>query len=334
VNPQTPQALDSSGARQPRRPDEADDRAGMYTDVVKGLSASPKSLPSKYFYDESGSELFDEITQLDEYYLTRTETQIMQQFSTEMAAEIGPRALLIELGSGSSEKTRTLLEHLEAPAGYIPVDISGDYLERVAHKLRLDHPGLPVLPLVADFTEPLVLAASTPLAARRIAYFPGSTIGNFPILEASRLLRRLRSVVGPNGGVLIGFDLVKSVETLEAAYNDASGVTARFNLNVLAHVNAALGADFDLGAFTHNAPFNTEASRIEMYLVSGRRQEVQLGDHAFSFEQGEPLLTEYSHKYTPDGFADLTSSAGLTATATWTDRGNLFCVQFLVPELP
>jgi dimethylhistidine N-methyltransferase len=304
----------------------------MRDEVVKGLSASPKCLPSKYFYDEAGSELFDEITGLEEYYLTRTETSIMEQFAAEMASEIGERALLVELGSGSSAKTRVLLDHLEAPAGYVPIDISGDYLDRVADRLRWDHPGLHVMPLVADFTEPFEVPVAPTRPTRRIAYFPGSTIGNFPVLEAGRLLRRLRSMVGPGGGVLIGFDLVKPTEIVEAAYDDDAGVTARFNLNILAHVNIALGTDFDLDGFFHRAPFNTEAARIEMYLVSRRRQEVSLGAHVFGFESGEPILTEYSHKYTLDSFADLAGSAGLTPKRTWTDRDNLFCVQFLVPE--
>jgi dimethylhistidine N-methyltransferase len=304
----------------------------MYDDVVRGLSSSPKFLPSKYFYDEVGSRLFDEITELEEYYLTRTETRIVERFAEEMADEIGPGALLVELGSGSSAKTRLLLECLDEPTGYIPVDISGDYLATVAHRLRTEHDGLTVLPLVADFTEPLVLPPTLDPPTRRIVYFPGSTIGNFRALEAERLLRRLRSVVGANGAVLIGFDLVKSRATLEAAYNDQAGVTARFNLNILTHVNAALGTDFDVDGFFHRAPFNTEASRIEMYLVSRRRQQVRLRDHLFDFAACEPILTEYSHKYTQDFFGDLAASAGLTAKRTWTDPQNLFCVQFLVPE--
>jgi dimethylhistidine N-methyltransferase len=304
----------------------------MRAEVVAGLSESPRSIPSKYFYDEAGSVLFDEITRLDEYYLTRTETLVMERHAAEMAAEIGPGALIVEPGSGSSEKTRLLLDHLEAPAAYVPVDISGDYLHTAADKLRREHEGLTVLPLVADFTEPLELPSTPTPSARRIVYFPGSTIGNFRVLEAERLLRRLRSVVGRDGGVLIGFDLVKPVEVIEAAYDDATGVTARFNLNVLAHVNRALGADFDLDAFEHRAPFNAGASRIEMYLVSRRDQRVRLDGHVFDLEAGEAILTEYSHKYTLDSFAELAESAGLVPRRTWTDPDELFCVQLLVPE--
>jgi dimethylhistidine N-methyltransferase len=309
----------------------ATSRERMLREVVAGLSSSPKTLPSKYFYDETGSGLFEAITELDEYYLTRTETRIMERFVGEMAEEIGPGALVVEPGSGSSVKTRILLDHIEAPAAYVPVDISADYLSDAAAQLRVEHPGLTVLPLAADFTEPLKLPKMPSPPTRRVVYFPGSTIGNFPALQATRLLRRLRSVVGPAGGILIGFDLVKGVHVLEAAYDDAAGVTARFNLNVLAHINAEVDGDFDLDAFEHRAPFNAVASRIEMYLVSRRRQRVRVGTHEFDFEQGEAILTEYSHKYTLDSFADLAGSAGLVPRRTWTDPHERFCVQFLVP---
>jgi len=302
----------------------------MLAAALRGLSGSPKSLPSKYFYDEVGSALFDEITRLPEYYLTRTERRIMERYASEMADEIGPGALLVEPGSGSSEKTRLLLERLEAPAAYVPVDISGDYLDRAADKLRAEHPALTVLPLVADFTEPLALPGTPRSPDRRVVYFPGSTIGNFTALQATRLMKRLRTLVGEGGGVLVGFDLVKSVDVLEAAYDDAAGVTARFNLNVLAHVNRALDADFDLEAFEHRAPFNAEASRIEMYLVSRTAQRARVGPCEFRFDRGEALLTEYSHKYTVESFGGLAASAGLVAKRTWTDPDRLFCVQLLV----
>jgi dimethylhistidine N-methyltransferase len=304
----------------------------MLDEVVEGLSSQPKTLPSKYFYDEAGSKLFDEITELDEYYLTRTETGIMQRCASEIAEEIGPGALIVEPGSGSSVKTRILLDHVDAPAGYVPVDISGDYLVDAAEKLCREHPGLSVLPLVADFTEPMALPSPPTPPRRTVVYFPGSTIGNFPVLEATRLLKRLRSLVGPEGAVLIGFDLAKDVDVLEAAYDDARGVTARFNLNVLAHINSELDADFDLDAFEHRAPFNAAAARIEMYLVSRRAQRVHVDGHCFTFARGEPILTEYSHKYTLESFADLAGAAGLVARRTWTDPDHLFCVQMLEPS--
>lgn len=309
------------------RPDPS--HQGMLDEVASALSLSPRMLPSKYFYDETGSRIFDEITELDEYYITRTETAIMRRHATEMAAEIGADALLVELGSGSSVKTRILLDQLADPVGYVPVDISGDYLAEIAHGLRRAHPHVPILPLAADFTAPLQLPRPPRTPARNVVYFPGSTIGNFPVLEASRLLARMKKVAGPGGGVLIGFDTVKPQHLLHAAYNDKAGVTARFNLNLLVRLNAELNADFDVSGFRHEAPFNSEASRIEMHLVSLRRQVVHIGDHEFTFEPEERLVTEYSHKYTREAFADLARSAGLVAVRTWTDPQEMFCVQFL-----
>ena len=306
----------------------------MRADVVAGLSAEPKTLPSKYFYDDAGSRLFEEITELEEYYLTGAETSIMERHGSEMAHALGPNVLLVEFGSGSSTKTRILLDHMEDPAGYVPIDISGDYLADVAKRLRLEHPGVPILPLVADFTAPLTLPVPPRPSARRIVYFPGSTIGNFSALGAARLMKRMLALVGGDGAVLIGFDLVKPLDRIRAAYNDAAGVTARFNLNLLARINAELGADFDPSAFRHDAPFNTEASRIEMHLVSRTSQEVRLSDNVFTFEAGEAIVTEYSHKYTLDAFAALALSAGLAATRTWTDSDELFCVQLLARAEP
>jgi dimethylhistidine N-methyltransferase len=304
----------------------------MYEEVVAGLSSFPRTLPSKYFYDETGSRLFDQITRLDEYYLTRAETEIMEAHAADMARAIGPGALLVEFGSGSSVKTGILLDHLEGPAGYVPIDISGDYLHMVAARLRRRYPALPILPLEADFTRPLALQQPPIPPRRRVVYFPGSTIGNFSGLEAVRLLGRMRTLAGKGGAVLIGFDLLKSRERLHAAYNDPAGVTARFNLNLLEHVNRVLGADFDPGGFEHRAPFNEEASRIEMHLVSRRAQTVQVGPHRFHFEPGDMIVTEHSHKYAPDAFAALAATAGLRAVAEWTDAEGLFCVQLLEAE--
>jgi dimethylhistidine N-methyltransferase len=301
----------------------------MEEDVVAGLSGSPRTLPSKYFYDEAGSALFDRITELDEYYLTRTETEIMRAHVTEIADVIGPRALVVEPGSGSSVKTRILLDHLQDPVGYVPIDISGEHLRATAAVLRRRHPSIPILPLEADFTRPLTLPTPPRSPERRVVYFPGSTIGNFTMLEATRLLARMRRLAGPGGAVLVGFDLLKNRALLLAAYDDAEGVTARFNLNLLAHLNRELGADFDLSGFEHRAQFNEEASRIEMHLVSVRPQTVHIGDHTFSFDAGEVIVTEHSHKYSPEAFAELAASAGLEATASWTDEDDLFCVQLL-----
>jgi dimethylhistidine N-methyltransferase len=304
----------------------------MFTDVVTGLASSPKKLPSKYFYDERGSRLFDEITELDEYYLTRTETSIMEAHVSEMVAALGPNVLLVEFGSGSSAKTRILLDHMDDPVGYVPIDISGDYLRDVARDLRRRHPGVPILPLAADFTTPLTLPTPPRAPARRVVFFPGSTIGNFPVLEAARLLKRMRALAGRAGAVLLGFDLVKPRHHLHAAYNDDAGVTARFNLNLLQRLNDELDADFDLSAFRHHAPFNEEASRIEMHLVSRIHQTVHVGGHAFTLEPGESILTEFSHKYTLDAFAELARAAGLVPVRTWTDPSDFFCVQLLEAE--
>ena len=330
---------DAGGAQSAHASTELDERVDarreaatrrMFDEVIAGLSASPRSLPSKYFYDEAGSRLFDEITRLDEYYLTRAETRIMEAHAGDMARAIGPGALLVEFGSGSSVKTQVLLDCLDGPAGYMPIDISGDYLEAVAGRLRKRHPGVPILPVVADFTEPLSLPRPPTKPVRRIVYFPGSTIGNFPVLAAVRLLGRMRGLAGRGGAVLIGFDLLKSRARLHAAYNDEAGVTARFNLNLLEHVNREIGADFDLDGWEHRAPFNEEASRIEMHLVSRRGQTVHVGDRAFEFAAGEVIVTEFSHKYTREAFAELAGTAGLRSVSEWADPEGLFCVQLLV----
>lgn len=304
-------------------------RDEMLEDVLSGLASSPKTIPSKYFYDEAGSRLFDEITELDEYYLTRTETRIMRDHAPEMIEAMGSDVLLVEPGAGSSVKTRILLEQMTDLAAYVPIDISGTHLAAAAERLQRDHPRVRVQPVVADFTRSVTLPRSGMPGARCVVYFPGSTIGNFRPLEGVRLLGRMRSLAGRHGAVLIGFDLVKARHLLLAAYDDASGVTARFNLNVLARINRELDGTFDLEAFEHRAPYNERASRIEMHLVSTRRQTVQVAEGSFDFDCGESILTEYSHKYTLDSFAELARSAGLVAVRSWTDPDEAFCVQLL-----
>lgn len=306
---------------------------GMLEDVIAGLSATPRRIPSKYFYDDAGSRLFDRITELEEYYLTRAETTIMERHAGEMARQMGTRVRLVEFGSGSSAKTRILLDAMEALAAYVPVDISAEYLDQVAAELRREHPDIPILPLAADFTGPMELPASPRPAARTVVYFPGSTIGNFEVLEAGRLLTRMRRLAGGQGGVLVGFDLLKPLERLLPAYNDAAGVTAEFNLNLLRHLNRELDADFDLSGFRHEAPFNAQASRIEMHLVSLRPQTVQVGGREFQFREGERLVTEYSYKYSPESIANLAESAGLEPRRAWTDPQGLFRVQWMEAAL-
>lgn len=309
----------------------------MLGEVVVGLSQSgQKTLPSKYFYDERGSKLFDDICELDEYYVTRTESALMKACVGEIAAVVGPETLLIEYGSGSSLKTRLLLRNLERPIGYVPIDISGDYLSQVGHALQAEFPHIEVMPVAADFTKAFDVpvptsqnGTSNSSQARRVIYFPGSTIGNFKRDEAQSLLAGMSEIAGSSGGILIGVDLDKNRSVLHAAYNDCHGVTAEFNLNVLRRINRELGGDFDLRNFRHEAIFNTADSCIEMHLVSTRRQTVKVCKYTFEFEENETVLTEYSHKYTVDAFAQMAGEVGLTAKNTWTDPNNMFAVMYL-----
>ena len=296
-------------------------------DVLAGLALPQKRIPPKYFYDAAGSALFDQITELDEYYPTRTELEIMHAHAGEMAARCGPECLLIELGAGSLVKVRLLLDRLVRPAGYVPVDVSGEHLRAAAKELDADYPALAVYPVVADFTRPL--EAPPVSAARRVAYFPGSTIGNFDPPEADALLARIARLVGPGGGLLLGVDLRKSPVVLERAYNDVEGVTAAFNRNLLVRINRELEADFDLAAFRHRAFYNAERARIEMHLVSSTDQQVRVGDAMIAFRAGESIHTESSYKH---DLADLTRRAaacGLRVEETWTDANRYFAVLYL-----
>ncbi len=297
-------------------------------EVRDGLQQPQKAIPAKFFYDVRGSQLFDQITELPEYYLTRTEIGIMQRFVGEMVERIGPRTLLVEYGSGSSLKTRILLDHLTDPVGYVPIDISKEHLLRSAATLAAAYPGLAILPVCADYTSAFRLPDLDD--ARPVVYFPGSTIGNFNPDEARAFLRRLARVVGPGGGLLIGVDLKKDIAVIEAAYNDAQGVTAAFNKNMLARINRELGGTFDLDLFKHKAFYNRAHGRIEMHLVSLANQCVRIGVLQVPFRRGETLLTEYSHKYSLDDFAALAASAGFAVEQVWTDDEHLFSVQDLV----
>jgi dimethylhistidine N-methyltransferase len=297
-------------------------------DVLAGLSARPqKRLSPRYFYDAAGSRLFDRITELDEYYPTRTELGILRTHAGAMAARCGPGCLLVELGAGSLTKVRLLLDRLDRPAGYVPVDVSGDHLRAAAAALADDYPDLDVRPLVADFTRPFDLPPVP--AARRVAYFPGSTIGNFDPPDADELLRRVARLVGPGGGLLLGADLRKDEAVLERAYNDAAGVTAAFNLNLLARINRELGGDFDLGAFRHHAFYDRSRSRIEMHLVSAKAQRVRVGRRAFDFRAGETIHTENSYKYDLGELAEQAALCGLRLDEAWTDEQNYFAVLYL-----
>lgn len=296
-------------------------------DVLAGLRATPKAIPSKYFYDERGSRLFDRITRLDAYYPTRTEEAILRDNIGEIVALIGRGVALVEYGSGSSVKTRILLDHLVDPEMYVPIDISCDHLEAVADRLTARYPELPILPVCADYTRPFQLPGPVRAAESRVVFFPGSTIGNFDPEPARRFLANVAHICGPGGGLLIGVDLKKDPAVLHRAYNDEEGVTAAFNLNLLRRINEELGGDFDLGAFRHEARYNDALGRIEMYLISTKPQVVRIGDERFAFDAGEEIYTEASHKYSLDEFEAL--AAAFTVEHVWTDPRSWFSVQFL-----
>ena len=303
-------------------------RTAFLEDVIDGLSRDPKRLPCKYFYDRRGSELFDRICELDEYYPTRTELAIMRNHAGQMADRLGPGCLLIELGSGSSMKTRLLLNAMRDPAGYVPVDISDEHLVQSARALAKEFADLPVLPVHADFTDVFPVPRPPRPARRRVVYFPGSTIGNFTPHQTVNLLRQIAQIVGDGGGLLLGIDLTKDPAILEAAYNDREGVTAQFNLNLLVRIERELEGRLRLDQFEHRAFFNEQEGRIEMHLVSKVDQTVRLPDAEFRLEVGETIHTENSYKYDLDGFASMATEAGLQRAGQWTDAQKLFGVQY------
>ena len=296
------------------------------TDVIAGLSSNPRALPCKYFYDERGAALFQKICDLPEYYITRTEIDILDRNRADIASHLGPDIELIGLGTGAGTKTRILIEALERPAVYIPVDISEKQLRESTVLFRKIFPDLEILPVCADYLQPVVLPSARHKPARNIVYFPGSTIGNFEPSEAIEFLSRIANVCREDGGLLIGVDLKKDPHLLEAAYNDAAGVTAQFNLNVLERVNRELGADFDLDQWRHRAIYNATAGRIEMYLISEVDQFVHIDEQKFHFRRSEKITTEYSYKYAPEEFAELAANSGFKFVRMWTDDARLFGV--------
>ena len=302
-------------------------RDAFLADVLAGLRMPRKELPCKYFYDATGSQLFNAICEQPEYYPTRTELAIMRAHAPEMGAKLGAGCQVVEYGSGSSVKTRYLLKHLPRPVVYVPVDVSAEHLMRAASGVRALFPELDVSPVVADFTRPFPLPPTAAPVARRIVYFPGSTVGNFTPPRARDVLRGIAELGGPGGALLIGVDLKKDVEVLDRAYNDAAGVTAAFNLNLLARINRELGADFDLLKFRHKAHYNAEFGRVEMHLVSLVAQSVRVAGNVILFAAGETIHTENSHKYTLAEFRTLAGRAGLTRAQVWTDPAGLFSVQ-------
>lgn len=295
-------------------------------DVLHGLQQPAKTLPCKYLYDERGSHLFDQICELEEYYPTRTETGILRRHINEIAERIGPDCMLLEFGSGSSLKTRLLLDHLVNPAAYVPIDISGPHLFRSAEALSVRYPHLEVLPVCADFTASIRLPEPSRWSSRCVMFFPGSTIGNFNHHDAQQLLRRIYNLCGPGGALLIGVDLKKDPRILERAYNDARGVTSAFNLNLLERINRELHADFPIDQFRHRAVYNRQLGRIEMRLVSRTRQTVHVDAVPISFTAGEWILSECSYKYHVAEFRDLAAGAGFVLRDAWLDDRQLFSV--------
>lgn len=301
-------------------------------DVIQGLSQSPKRLHCKYFYDERGSQLFDQICELDEYYLTRAESAIMQTHIEEMAFQLDSQIMLVEPGSGSSTKTQILLNALHDPVAYVPVDISKEHLLSTAEKLENAYPHLEVLPVVADFTKPFELPKTKRPYSHAALFFPGSTIGNFTPPQAVEFMAQLTHILGPDGGLLIGIDLQKDTKLIEAAYNDALGITAEFNLNLLHRINQELDANFVIEQFAHKAVYQEELGRVEIFIVSHNDQNVTVGAHTFSFAKGEEIFTEYSHKYTIEQFRELAQQAGFSHRITWTDEAHQFAIMHLVAE--
>ncbi|MBD0272019.1 MAG: L-histidine N(alpha)-methyltransferase [Acetobacteraceae bacterium] len=317
-----------SGARLERGAATAGQHSALRADALAGLAAPRKALPCKWLYDAEGARLFEAITRQPEYYPTRTEIGILREQAPAIAAAVGTDAAVVEFGPGDGGKAVLLLSRLRAPAAYVPVEIAPEWLETAAFRVSEEVPGLAVLPVVADFTRAFALPSGVP-RDRRLGFFPGSTIGNFEPTEAADLLRRFRGALGAGARLLLGADLVKDRAVLEAAYDDAAGVTAAFNLNLLHRLNRELGADFDVSAFRHRAVWNAGEERVEMHLESLRAQRVRLAGREIRFAAGETIHTENSHKYRPERLEALADAAGWGARAMWTDPERLFSVWLL-----
>jgi dimethylhistidine N-methyltransferase len=299
----------------------------LLAEVLEGLGLPQKKLPSKLFYDQRGSELFDQICKLEEYYLTRTEMWIMNRYIDEISELIGENCLLIELGSGSSTKVRLLLNHLIDPVGYIPIDISSEHLVRSSDSLAMDYPRVKVIPVYADYTQPFDFPDISFDYSKMVVYYPGSSIGNFTPRYAARFICSIAKRSGKGSGLLIGIDLKKDKGTLEAAYNDKHGVTAAFNFNILERLNRELGADFNMSRWKHHAFYNDDEGRIEMHLVSVEDQRVNVNGARIKLRKDETILTEYSYKYTTEEFENLVSNS-FELAKTWTDQDEKFSIQY------
>lgn len=307
------------------------DRSLMQEEVLEGLSKPQKQLPSKYFYDERGSDLFEQITYIEEYYLTACEKQILKDNIQEISDHIGTDVMLIELGSGSSYKTRYLLEELSDLSTYIPVDISEEFLLKTVNQLRMEYPKISIIPVFADYTAHFELPVSESWNQKQVVFFPGSTVGNFDPKQARSFLKNIAEITDDDSEMLIGVDLKKDIEVLNAAYNDQQGITAQFNKNILRHINRALDADFDLDAFEHQAFYNKDDGRIEMHLVSSQQQKVTIGDQEIAFDEGESIHTENSYKYSLQEFEELVSE-WYSVETVWTDEKDYFSLQYLVKK--
>lgn len=302
----------------------------MLEEVLTGLKQEQKMLPSKFFYDERGSQLFDEITELEEYYPTRTERKILEDNVGEIEEFLGERVLLVEPGSGSSSKTKILLKNMNNICCYIPMDISGDYLYKIADELRGEFPEISIIPLSADYTKPFELPESSP-DARKVVFYPGSTIGNFKLEKVEQFLKVIHDIVEEDGAFLIGADLQKDISVLEDAYNDSKGITADFNKNLLVHLNREIGTQFDTDLFEHRAIWNEEKGRIEMHLFVIKSHSVMVGEEIIEFEKGESIHTENSHKYTLNSFSEMVSD-WFEVKKVWTDEKDYFSLQYLEPR--
>jgi dimethylhistidine N-methyltransferase len=292
-------------------------------DVQVGLAGKPKRLPPKYFYDAAGSALFERITQLPEYYPTRCELALLRANAPAIASLFPQNCALIEFGAGSTKKARILLGASATVEAYVPVDVSGDFLQQETAALRREFPRLAVYPMVADFTKPFAIPEAV-AALPRVGFFPGSTIGNFEPHEAAQFLRNAGVMLGVGSVLIVGIDLVKDSKILCPAYNDAEGVTAKFNLNLLTRINRELDAEFDLASFEHHACYNREQNRIEMHLASTKRQKVRVNGKTVSFRAGETIHTENSYKYTVESFQALAHGSGWAPLKAWSD--GLFAV--------
>lgn len=310
----------------------SNDKEKFHHDVVSGLNRPRKELPCKYLYDRKGALLFDLICSQEEYYIPSVEQEIMETNFGEIVRHLGSQITLVELGCGECIKTRLVLDELDSPSVFVPVDISAEQLLRVSAQLEAEYPHLELQPVIADYTGPVDIPIGKCNPSRVVVYFPGSTIGNFSPREALSFLERIAYLCEPAGALLIGVDLQKDVEILHRAYNDERGVTAAFNLNLLERINNELGGDFDLNHFDHRAFFNEDESRIEMHLVSDREQVVNIDGSTISFRKGESIHTESSYKFSLEGFRRIAAVAGFRVERTWTDERRWFSVQYLVPR--